>query len=272
MSEFNLTPSEMLYYEFVPPEQGMQTYIFVNALTGNTEMWSGKICKALHTAGYGTLCFNFRGQANTTFGNETRLTPKLIVEDICALVEHIKPPSPILVGLSIGGLFAAQSYLAGCQAVGIVLINTLRKASQRLDWINRAMVDLARIGGGDLVMKANLPVIASPALISSLWDTAFNDTHPSPPPASDGLLRLMEGAIATDWDFPYEELQIPVLILTGEYDRLFRINNDIEELKSRIGRVTEKRYTNAGHLIPMEEPTKLIEDLLAFAAGCANGN
>ena len=63
-----------------------------------------------------------------------------------------------------------------------------------------------------------------------------------------------------------------MLILTGEYDRLFRINNDIEELKGRIGRVTEKRYTNAGHLIPMEEPTKLIEDLLALLIGCTNGN
>ncbi len=268
MSEFNLTPTETLYYEFVTPKQGMQTYIFVNALTGNTEMWSGMICKDLQKAGYGTLCFNFRGQTNTTFSNETRLTPNLIVEDICALIEYVKPPSPILVGLSIGGLFAAQAHLAGCQAIGLVLINTLRKPSQRLDWINKAMVDLARIGGSGLVMKANFPVIASPPMIASLWDTTFNDDPPSPPPANDGLFRLMEGSLMTDWDFSYEQLQIPVLILTGEYDRLFRIDNDIKELKGRIASVTEKRYPNAGHLIPLEEPTKLIEDLLGFAHRC----
>ena len=269
MSEFNLTPSETLYYEFVAPKQGMKTYIFVNALTGNTEMWSRTICKDLQTVGYGTLCFNFRGQVNTVFADATQLAPNLIVEDICALIENLKPPSPILVGLSIGGLFAAQSYLAGCHAIGLVLINTLRKPSQRLDWINRAMVDLARIGGSGLVMKANLPVIASPSMMASLWDTTFNDAPLSPPPTNDGLFRLMEGSLTTDWDFPYEKLQIPVLILTGEYDRLFRINSDIEELKGRIASVTEKRYPNAGHLIPLEEPSEFIKDLLDFADGCA---
>ena len=109
-------------------------------------------------------------------------------------------------------------------------------------------------------------------MMASLWDTTFNDAPPSPPPTNDGLLRLMEGSLTTDWDFPYEKLQIPVLILTGEYDRLFRINSDIKELKGRIASVTEKRYPNAGHLIPLEEPSELIKDLLDFAEGCANGD
>ena len=73
---------------------------------------------------------------------------RCVVPRVRALLAQLDPPAPILVGLSIGGLFAAQAYLAGAPAIGLVLINTLRKPSQRLEWINQAMVRLARLGGG----------------------------------------------------------------------------------------------------------------------------
>lgn len=269
MADLEIAPGESLYFEHTAPTRRMQTFVFVNALTGNTGMWSGSICAALQTAGYGTLCCNFRGQENTVFGDGARLTPTLIVEDVCALMDHVKPPSPILVGLSIGGLFAAQAYLAGADATGLVLINTLRKPTQRLNWINRAMADLARVGGGRMVMTANAPVIASPELIGNLWDTIFVDAPFEAPAPTDGLLRLMEGSLETDWDFPYEKLDLPVLILTGEHDRLFRIDADVAELKGRIPDAKEKRYPDAGHLIPLEDPDGFADDLLGFARRCA---
>lgn len=270
MADLDLAPGETLYYEYTAPTRHMQTFVFVNALTGNTGMWSGGICDALHTAGYGTLCYNFRGQEKTTFGDDTKLTPSLIVEDICALMHAVKPPSPILVGLSIGGLFAAQACLAGADTTGLVLINTLRKPTQRLNWINRAMVDLARVGGGRMVMTANVPVIALPNLIADLWDTTFTDEPFEAPSATDGLFRLMEGSLATEWDFPYEKIDHPVLILTGDHDRLFRIDADVDELKNRIPDAKEKRYPDAGHLIPLEDPDGFTDDLLGFARRCAD--
>jgi len=269
MPELDLAPGEALYYEYNAATRHMQTFIFVNALTGNTGMWSGSICETLQTAGYGTLVYNFRGQEHTTFGDATALTPSVIVSDLCALIHHVKPPSPILVGLSIGGLFAAQACLAGADTTGLVFINTLRKPTQRLNWINRAMVDLARVGGGRMVMTANIPVIASPDLIANLWDATFVEQPFEAPDPTDGLFRLMEGSLATEWDFPYEKLAHPVLILTGEHDRLFRIDADVNELKGRIPDAEEKRYSDAGHLIPLEDPDGFTDDLLGFARRCA---
>ena len=125
-------------------------------------------------------------------------------------------PSVILVGLSIGGLFAAQAYLAGADASGLVLINTLRKPNLRLDWINQAMVRLARIGGGRLVMTANMPGLASPELMAKMWDASFSEDPYEAPAETDGLLRLMEGSLETDWDFPYEKLdQLVIELLLG---------------------------------------------------------
>ena len=138
---------EALYYEHEPPLRDGRTFVFVNALTGSTEMWSGEVCTRLRQAGHGTLCYNFRGQAATVFADDTVLSPAVIVDDLCRLLAEVAPSRPILVGLSIGGLFAARGYLRGAAAEGLVLINTLRKPGRRLDWINRAMVRLAGVGG-----------------------------------------------------------------------------------------------------------------------------
>ncbi|MEK9724312.1 MAG: alpha/beta hydrolase [Rhodospirillaceae bacterium] len=107
-----IAPGEALYYEYTAPTSQTQTFVFVNALTGNTGMWSGDICAALQAAGYGTLVYNFRGQEKTEYADATALTPRLIVDDLSDLIAAVNPPAPILVGLSIGGLFAAQAYRA----------------------------------------------------------------------------------------------------------------------------------------------------------------
>ena len=268
MAELEISEGEALYYEYVPPGDKAQTFVFVNALTGSTEMWTGGICPRLQQAGYGTLCYNFRGQARTEFADDTALTPGLVVDDLCRLMAEVRPPAPILVGLSIGGLFAAQAHLAGAEACGLVLINTLRKPGMRLDWINQAMVRLARIGGGRLVMTANMPGLASPELMAKMWDASFSEDAYEAPPETDGLFRLMEGSLETDWDFPYEKLDRPVLLLTGAYDRVFRIEEDVAELKARIRDAAEIVYSDAGHLIPLEAPDRLGDDLMSFAERC----
>lgn len=274
MPDLELATGEALYYQYAAPKSKGKTFVFINALTGSTDMWSGAICQDLQDAGFGTLCFNFRGQVGSRFGDQTELTPDLVVDDLTSLMARINPPGPILVGLSIGGLFGAQAWLAGDGAVagacGMVLINTLRKPGLRLDWINQAMVRLARTGGTRLVMMANMAGIASPALLTKMWDSSFDEAPFEAPPQTDGLLRLMIGSLQTNWDFAYEKLDLPVLILTGKHDRVFRQDDDIAELKARIPAAQEIIYHEAGHLIPLESPDRFTDDLARFAESCGD--
>ena len=68
----------------------------------------------------------------------------------------------ILCGLSIGDLYLATASLEEIDVKGLILINTLRKPSPRFDWINRAMVNAAKLGGSTLIMDMGMPVLASP--------------------------------------------------------------------------------------------------------------
>ena len=267
MAKLEIAPGESLYYEYCEAGARGMTFVFVNALTGNTGMWQGGIAPALCDAGFGTLCYNFRGQTETEFGDGTELTPALVVHDLNRLLDHLAPERPIPVGLSIGGLFAAQAELASPRAAGLVLINTLRKASQRLAWIGRAMVELARLGGSRLVMAVNMPTIAGPELMARLWDTTFTEEPFAPMDPNDGLFRLMAGSLATDWDVAYQRLGPKVLLMTGRHDRVFRIDADVAELAARIPKAREIVYPDAGHLIPLEQPERFTRDLIAFAEG-----
>jgi pimeloyl-ACP methyl ester carboxylesterase len=110
-------------------------------------------------------------------------------------------------------------------------------------------------------------MIAGPELLARLWDTSFSEEAFEPLDANDGLFRLMAGSVATDWDFAYERLGPKVLLMTGHYDRVFRIDADIAELAARIPAAREIVYPDAGHLIPVERPERFTRDLIAFAEG-----
>ena len=265
MAKLDVAPGEHLYYEYDEAGATGKTFVFVNALTGDTSMWQSQIAPALRSAGYGTLCFNFRGQAKSECHEDTRLTPDLIVDDLVHIIDRLAPKNPVLVGLSIGGLFAAQAHLAGARSIGLVLINTLRKRSKRLEWINRAMVELAHRGGTRLRLTANAPMLVNPEFLAGLWESTFSDEPFVPMAPNDGLFRLMQESLNADWDLPYERLDVPVLLMTGRHDRVFRIDADVAELSARIQDAREIVYPDAGHLIPVERPAQFEQDLAAFA-------
>ena len=83
MSFFELGPEDSLYYEYdAPTGSSPLTYVFINAITGDTSMWQAEIGPAMRKAGYGTLAFNFRGQAKSTAKDGHVLNEPLITADL----------------------------------------------------------------------------------------------------------------------------------------------------------------------------------------------
>ena len=104
-----------------------------------------------------------------------------------------------------------------------------------------------------------------------LWNNALSDkfkifkgdryqiTH-----EMDGHLNLMRNAVFADWDFPWHDLDIPTLVMTGFHDRVFFVNQDVLELSALIPNMKKIDFENAGHMIPMEQPKQFTDELLNF--------
>jgi pimeloyl-ACP methyl ester carboxylesterase len=267
MPKLEIDAGESLYYEHTAPARDDgKTFVFVNALTGSHAMWDAEIGPVLRDAGHGTLVYDFRGQAASETAETTRPTPTQIVDDLDRLCAELRPKSPVLVGLSIGGLFAAQAFAKGTAADGIVLINTLRKPTERLAWINTAMAHGVEAGGFRLIMELNLPMLVNPEKLAEMRAGVQTGNPFEAIDRSDGGYRLMVESVATEWDFPWETLTIPALVMVGLHDRVFYVAEDVAELEGRLPSARRVEFADAGHLIPVERPAAFTQALLDFAA------
>lgn len=269
MQTFELSAGNTLTYAHQPPgaPQGV-TFVFFNALTGNAAMWSGAIASRLHGAGHGTLVYNMRGQADTRYAADVVLDAQLASADAVALLGALAPQRPLYVGLSIGGLFAARAHLQGAPCVGMALINTLRRDGPRLQWINTAVSNAAALGGPALVMDLLAPMLFDEPWLSANRQAALDPARYQPLDPGSGVHRLLASAGAADWNVPWEALDVPVLVLTGQRDRVFYEEADVAALSARLPRATRVDLADAGHMVPLEQPDTFVAALLDLAGHC----
>ncbi len=267
MPDFQLGPQDSLYFEYKAPKADSGfTFIFFNALTGDTNSWETIIGPRLRESGHGTLTYNLRGQTNSKFSPGLKLDVDLIVNDAIQLMAELNPPRPIMVGLSIGGLFAARAWLMGAEALGLVLINTLRREGPRLNWIGDALVRAVEVGGLDLFRDLFLPLLMNDDWLAM---NRSNFLKPEPEyaslsPESGHYKLLAEAGREADWDLPYERLNLPVLVITGLQDHVFLEPDVVDDLFSRLPQGQRVDMPDAGHLIPAERPESLADSLLYF--------
>jgi len=268
MATLSLGPQDQIYYEHTSPAtKDGYTFVFFNALTGDTSAWESIIGPELRKAGHGTLVYNFRGQVNSPFSPGIKLDSNLIVSDTLELLAATNPSRPILVGLSIGGLFAARTWLQGGDALGLVFINTLRRDGPRLQWIGDALVRAVEVGGLDLFRDLFLPLLMNEDWLLSNRPAFLkqNSSYTALDPDSGHYKLLAEAGRTADWDLPYEQLTLPVLVITGLQDHVFLETDIVTELFKRLPQARRMDMPEAGHLIPGEHPDILCKALLSFA-------
>lgn len=264
MALLQIDAENALYYVHTPPARGgAPSFVFVNALTGTTEHWEAAVAPALREQGFGTLSYNFRGQTESRFAPGIELTPELIVEDVVRIVREVRPARPVLVGLSIGGLFAAQAVRAGIAAAGLVFLNTIREIGPRIRWVNDALPVFARTTGIAAYMDATFPMLVNPQFLDEARPNALKGQI-APLPAEHGHMNLMRNSVKADWAFPWTQLTLPVLNVTGHCDRVFL---DVDVLDRTLASMPDVRridWLDCGHLVPLERPGRLAETLAEF--------
>ncbi|MEL6977577.1 MAG: alpha/beta fold hydrolase [Pseudomonadota bacterium] len=265
MPHLELGPGESVYFEHhAPARAGAPCFAFVNDLVGEMDGWEAAVAPALRAEGFGTLLFNHRGQARSEFRAETALTPKGMISDLRLLLRTVLTEPPILVGLSLGGLCAAQAHLGGARAQGLALINTLREPGPRLDWVDQAMPLLAMAGGRPLLRDALLPLLASPEYLGALREAGPAPDY-APLAPEDGLVTLLRHAREAEWRLDYEALRLPVLVITGLHDRVYLDREVVNRLIERLPDIRSEVFEAAGHFAAQERPDDLALSLARFA-------
>jgi len=266
-----LAGDDGLAYEYRAPigADGF-TFVCFNPLTGDKAMWETGIGPALVERGHGLLTWNLRGQADSPF-TAGAITPDAIVADARCLLDTVQPQNPVLVGLSVGGLYAAKLHLGGngegypCR--GFVLINCLREIGPRLSWINAALLRLAETGGLELLRDVYLPLLMNQDWQAENRGSFLKADGYAPLSPSDGAWHLLKAGEDTVWDVDWRELSVPVLNITGRQDQIFRDDAVIARLLGQIENVRAIDYDDAGHMVPAETPARLAGDLLDFVEG-----
>lgn len=261
-----LGSQDALHFTHQPPaaHDGL-TFVFFNALTGDAASWDAVIGPALRDQGHGTMLWNFRGQPNSPFGDPAAITAAAIVADAVSLLHAARPARPVYVGLSIGGLFAAQTHLAGQVCIGLLLLNTLRRPSPRLEWTNRAVLRTALTGGPRLIQDLYLPLLAGPDWQRVNRTDFLKDEPYAPLDPDSGSARLLAAGIEADWDVPWERLDVPALVLSGLQDRVFFDAGDVAALSARLPQAERIDLPDVGHLVSMERPEAVVDACLALA-------
>ncbi len=247
-----------------PARAGAPTFVFVNALTGSTDAWETTVAPTLRAQGFGTLSYNFRGQTDSPFDPALELTDRVIVADLERLLAETRPALPILVGLSIGGLYAARAVLNGSGVKGLVLLNTLREIGPRIDWVNTAMARIVAHGGVGLFLDALFPLLVNGDFAAKARDNFLKGDY-APLPPDHGHMNLMRNAAETDWTLDYSALALPVLVITGLQDRVFLDRDVVDRLYATLPDARREDWAEAGHLLPQEAPERLAASLARFA-------
>lgn len=272
MAVFEIGTGDGLFYEHQPPKAGDgATFVFFNALTGDTGAWEAEIGPALREAGHGTLMWNFRGQKDSPFSSPDVISADGIVQDSIALLQDVAPRHPVYVGLSIGGLFAAQVHLGGAPfegsapCDGLLFINTLRKPGPRLDWTNRAAHRAALVGGGRMIQDLMLQHLTGPGWQAANSANFLKDEPYEPLDPDSGAARLLAAGIGADWNIDYEKMGMPVTVLSGLQDHVFYNAADVAELTKRLPNAETIDIPDIGHLVTMERPAAITRACLALA-------
>jgi pimeloyl-ACP methyl ester carboxylesterase len=265
MASFSIDSRNSIWYEHTPPTADTgATFVFFNALSGSLEMWQAEIAPALHAVGHGTLLYNMRGQTGSAFTDASAMHPSAVVDDAVALMKHVEPLNHIYVGLSIGGLFAVNAHLGGAPARGILTLNTMRVDGARLEWINTAVTRAAELGGSALVMDLFAPMLFDEPWLAANRDNALNPSQQVPFDKTSGVFGLLSHGGDARWDVPWERVDVPVTVVTGLKDRLFYTEADVAAICARLPSAERVDVSDAGHMVPLEQPQKVIDALLAL--------
>ncbi len=251
-----------IYYEDQGPQEAMPL-VFIHAFPFNLTMWNPQI-QALSKK-YRVISYDIRGHGKSDVG-DGHYTIELFVDDLMALLDHLKIKKTIICGLSMGGYIALRALERHPKRFSaLVLCDTRSEADSDEAKIKRsATLRLLKEKGvpffaEEFVKLAFAPETfkSNPSAIQMVKEMILNNSSLG---IGGALLAL---ACRTDTTAALKQITIPTLILVGEKDQITPPSAALA-MKEKIPNAEMYIISQAGHLSNLENPIEFNQKLLTF--------
>lgn len=246
-------------------EGNQPALVFIHAFPLCSRMWDPQIDE--FKAKYRVIVYDLRGFGFSDV-HDTHLTIDSHVEDLLSVMQSLKIDKPVLCGISMGGYIALRAMeLHPDKFKAAILCDTKSEADSNQPKIARAAQINQIKSGGRSIFSENF-------LKNALGEIAEEDQEKKKVAArlaeilswqkDEGITgALLTLAARTDTTEFLEKLDIPVLVIVGENDRLTPPEYS-KMLYSKIRSAKLAVIQGAGHFPNMEKPEAFNKEINNF--------
>jgi len=194
------------------------------------------------------------------------LTIEFFIDDLFSLLDHLKIPTAIFCGLSMGGYIALRAYEREPERfLGMILADTRSEADDNAGKIKRsASVKAIQESGREIFAEGFLKNIFAPAsfhnhpeAISLIRNIILQNT----PDTITGALQAL--ASRTDTTHVLGSISVPTLVMVGEQD-ILTPPTAAEHMHLKIPNSSLVVLGNAGHMANLEASNKFNTELIRY--------
>lgn len=225
--------------------------VLLHAFPLDARMWDAQVA-LLDEAGYETLAPNLPGRE-----------PENELSSWANRVLQLLPGSFIPIGCSMGGYLIFELWRqAPARIPAAVFVDTRAGADTPEGRAGREeTIRLIQDEGFDAFWKLQQPKLFGPSASDKVIEQGHAIAAEQPTPNLIASLEALRDR--PDSRDTAAEMHVPALVVVGEHDQLTP-PTDAEELASLLPRGRLVVVPDAGHLVPLEKPGELGEEIFVF--------
>ena len=225
--------------------------VFVHGFPLDHNMWNKQIEEL--SKEYFCVSYDIRGSGESPAG-DGQFTMEMFVDDLMEIIKELKLSMPVICGLSMGGyivLRVLEKFENKFRAA--ILCNTKSAADNKGAKLNRAegIKKINELGVERFINDFVPNCFADESLSKPFYEETLKRSLKSSAIGVKGCLLAMAGR--TDTTEYLSKIKIPVLIISGEKDKLFQ-PQVMKEMSNIIPDSEFQIISGAGHISPLENP------------------
>jgi len=257
-----------LYYTETGKHESLPM-ILIHGFPFSSEMWNTQI-EFLQENGLRIISYDIRGHGQSGVG-DGQYTIELFVDDLIGLLDHLKITKIVLCGFSMGGYIALRAMQRNPERFNaLILCDTMSSADSNEARLRRATsINMIKKDGVEPFAEGFLKAVFSQKSLSTKQNIVEKTRKMILANSQIGICgALLAMAARTDTTESLSKINVPTLVLVGEYD----VTTPLPAAKILQDGIPNSKMhiiSNTAHMSSMENPDEFNEHLLTFLKNVA---